>query len=140
MSCCCPPVRRRASVVVVVALALALLGGCGGDEEPAGPPADCTRIEGETVTLVAQNLAWSTDCLRVAQGTEVTVTVDNRDQGVQHNLVISGPSGEEGTEVEAGPVTQTLVYAATEPGRHPFRCDPHPTMTGDLWVDPAPPS
>lgn len=132
------PRRGRAGVALVAVVVLVVLGGCGADEEAAGPPADCTRIEDGAFTLVAQNLAWSADCLRVAQGTEITFTVDNRDQGVPHNLVISGPSGQEGTEVEAGPVTQTLVYDAAEPGRHPFGCDPHPDMTGDLWVDPAP--
>ncbi len=70
----------------------------------------------------------------MAQGTEITFTVDNRDQGVQHNLDVFGPSGKEKTELEAGPVTQTLVYDAAQAGRHQFVCDIHSNMEGVLWV------
>ncbi|WCO68288.1 cupredoxin domain-containing protein [Iamia majanohamensis] len=131
------PRHRPLLVAVATLVAAGLLGACGGDEEASGPPPDCTRIEDGAVTLVAENLQWDADCLRVPQGTEVTFTVDNRDQGVQHNLDVAGPSGEEGTELEAGPVTQTLVYDATEAGRHPYVCEIHPAMEGDLWVTPA---
>lgn len=129
---------RRCSIAPVLALVAlaAALTGCGGDEAPTAAPADCTRIEGDRYTLVAENLAWNTDCLRVAAGTDVTFTVDLRDKAVDHNLAISGPSGKAETPLERGPKQQTLEYAATEPGYHQFVCAIHPTMEGDLWVDP----
>lgn len=120
--------------LVILAVALA---GCGGDDPPDAAPADCTRIEGGAYTLVAKDLAWNTECLRVPVGTDITFTVDNRDTAVDHNLAISGPSGKAKTELERGPVTQTLDYTAGTAGYHLFVCDIHPSMEGDLWVDPA---
>lgn len=126
-------------LLLVAAPILLVVAGVGcGDDSPTSAPSDCTPIEDGAFTMVAENLSWNVDCLIVAVGTEITFTVDNRDRSVVHNLSITGPSGDEKTKVEAGPVTQTLVYDATEPGRHKFVCDPHAgTMKGDLWVEPA---
>lgn len=125
--------RRLTSLVAVAALAVA---ACGGDDDSGSVPADCDVITGGQVTMVAEDLKWDTDCLTVEAGTTVTFTVENRDQGVQHNLRIGGPSGEARTAIEPGPVTQTLVYQATEPGPHSFDCEPHATtMNGTLWVE-----
>lgn len=134
-----PPVPRRRSprtLVAATVLAGAALASCG-DDEPSGAPADCDRITDGAVTLVGENLAWDTECLRVDEGTEVTFTVDLRDDSVDHNLAISGPSGREKTPLERGPIEQTLVYDATTSGRHEYVCDIHPSMDGQLWVDPA---
>ncbi len=131
-------VRRLLRPVLPLAVLVAAFAGCGGDEAPTSAPADCTRIEGDRYTLVAENLAWNTECLRVAAGTDVTFTVDLRDSSVDHNLAISGPSGKAETPLERGPKQQTLEYPATTPGYHQFVCDIHPSMEGDLWVDPPP--
>jgi plastocyanin len=120
--------------LVVLAVALA---GCGADDPPDAAPADCARIEDGAYTLVAEDLAWNTECLRVPAGTDVTFTVDLRDTAVDHNLAISGPSGKAETPLERGPGTQRLDYTAGTAGYHQFVCDIHPSMEGDLWVDPA---
>jgi plastocyanin len=127
---------RALAAAAVVALVLA---GCGGDDEPSadGPPDDCTPIEDGAFTMVAENISWNVECLQVEVGTEITFTVDNRDRGVGHNLSVFGPSGEAKTDIETGPVTQTLVYEASEEGYHQFACDPHAAMEGQLWVVPA---
>ena len=130
------PLRRSIHPLVLVVALLAGLAACG-DDAPSAAPADCTRIEGGEVTLVAENLQWSEDCLRAPVGTTITFTVDNRDRSVGHNLSIEGPSGKAATDVEQGPVTQTLTFEATEPGPHPFECVPHASMMkGTLWIDP----
>lgn len=125
---------RPLLLLVVLAIGLA---ACGGDDAPSSAPDDCTPIEDGEVTIVAENLKWSDDCFRAPVGTTITFTVDNRDRSVGHNLAIGGPSGSAKTEIEQGPVTQTLVYEATEPGPHPFECEPHASMMkGTLWIDP----
>lgn len=132
------PVSRRPLVRALLPI-LVLVGGlvACGDDTPTAAPDDCTPIEGGAHTLVAENLRWDTDCMRVPVGTTITFTVDNRDRSVGHNLAIGGPSGQAKTDVEAGPVTQTLEYEATEVGPHPFDCEPHAaTMKGTLWVEP----
>jgi plastocyanin len=126
---------RAAPLLAAAVLAALLAAGCG-DDAPTSIPEDCTPIEDGRVTLVAENLRWDLECLRVPAGTEITFTIENRDQSVGHNLAIGGPSGEAKTEIEAGPVTQTLVYDASTPGRHPFECEPHASMMqGNLWVE-----
>lgn len=131
------PRRSRPPLLAVLVLALsAVLTGCGGDDTPTSAPSDCTAIEDGAVTLVGKNLAWDIECLRVPEGTDVTFTVDLADTAVDHNLAISGPSGKAKTPLERGPRTQTLEWSATTAGYHLYVCDIHPTMEGDLWVDP----
>jgi plastocyanin len=44
---------------------------------------------------------------------------------------VSLPGGEAATEVENGPVEQTLTFTVPEPGEYDFVCDPHAsTMDG----------
>jgi len=134
-----PPRRLARRLLPVLALAVGPTLGlvACGDDSPSAAPEDCTRIEGGEVTLVAENLRWSDDCFRAPVGTTITFTIENRDRSVGHNLAIAGPSGDAETEIEQGPVTQTLEYEATEPGPHPFECEPHASMMkGTLWIDP----
>lgn len=127
------PLVRRILVPVVL---LAALAGCGGDDAPAAAPSDCTPIVDGQATIVAENLRWDIDCFVVDAGTTITFTVDNRDESVGHNLAIGGPSGSAKTDIEPGPVTQTLEYEATTAGRHPFECEPHASMMkGNLYVE-----
>jgi plastocyanin len=130
--------RAPLRLVLSLLLGLAVLAGCGSDD-PSGAPSDCTRIEGGAVTLVARNIRWDTDCLRVEAGTTVTFTVDNQDDGVKHDLEVYGQGIREKTPLEAGPVVQTLVMTFERPGRYQFVCTIHATMEGELFVD-APPA
>jgi plastocyanin len=116
-----------------------VLAGCGTDE-PSSAPADCTRVEGGAVTLVARNLEWDTDCLRVTVGTEVTFTVRNEDDGVKHDLEVYGNGIERmKTPLEAGPVTQTLKVTFPEAGTYSYVCTIHAQMEGDIFAEPSPP-
>lgn len=83
---------------------------------------------------MADKLAWDTDCLELTPDAPVTVTVDNRDTGVNHNLRVEDlPGGDVATKLEAGPVVQELEVSAPA-GTYRFVCDIHPNMVGELVV------
>jgi plastocyanin len=124
-------VRRSppAALVALVAVLALLLTGCGGDDGGGGGGAGrSVGTEDEPVTeftIVAEDLRFDLDRVVVPAGEEVTATIENRDDGIGHNLSVALPDGEAKTEVEAGPVTQTLRFTVPEPGEHDFVCDPH---------------
>ena len=64
-------------------------------------------------------------------GVEITATIDNRDADMPHNLHVKS-SGDPKTELENGPVTQTLRFTVDEAGAYEFVCDAHPNMSGTL--------
>ncbi len=121
--------------MLALALALALaVAGCSGDDgeggdggATAGSPSDPVT----EVTVVAEDIRFDLERIVVPAGEEVTITLDNRDQGIGHNIAVSLPDGEAATEVESGPEEQTLRFTVPEPGEYDFVCDPHAsTMKG----------
>ena len=97
---------------------------------PVGPPA---------FQLVAQNTAWNTGCIGVPAGQPLTVTVINKDAGIDHTFglfdsskmkvkhFLSPPVG--------GPSTATFQLKPLPPGRYYFECTIHgPSMSGTLIV------
>lgn len=110
--------RRRHHWVLVAGLALAACGGGGG---------------GTTLTLVADDVAFDTSTLSADAG-EITINYQNDDDGVSHNLQVSGNGVDASTELAEGPVEQTLTFEA-EPGTYEYVCTVHPNeMTGTLEV------
>jgi plastocyanin len=71
---------------------------------------------------------------------EVTVTLDNQDAGVLHNVAFytdrSASSAIHVGELITGVATEDVVFTApSTPGSYFFRCDVHPdTMTGAFNV------
>jgi plastocyanin len=125
--------RPRSTWAAALVLGLAL-AACGDDDAPPDPDGDAACAEaGEDghVTIVAEDLAWDVDCVVVPADGPVTIEVDNRDDGVNHNLHLTDAPGEPTTELEAGPVLQQLEVELPA-GRYRFVCDIHPTMVGSL--------
>lgn len=121
--------RRAALALGGGALATLVLTACGGDGD-GDPSASVDDDEAVTeFTIVAENIAWDLDRIVVPAGREITATIDNRDRGILHNLHITSP-GDPKTELEKGPLTQTLRFTIDEPGSYEFLCDAHPNMTG----------
>ena len=148
---------RLSPVRALLILALALAGAiaaCGGDSEPdddgAGPAATSTVSQNaggdeddngddDVLTLVSRNTLFDKSELRTDDD-EVTIRHDNQDAGVIHNVAVHRGSDATGelmgkTDLEAGPVEQTLTLAL-EPDEYFYVCEAHPaTMTGTLIVD-----
>lgn len=88
-------------------------------------------------TVVGKDIAFDVDELAVPVGQQITITFDHEDAGVFHNLhVQAGAAGDFKTEIERGPVQQTLTFRIDEPGTYTFVCDVHPAqMKGTLVVN-----
>lgn len=90
--------------------------------------------------LAAKNTSFDKDCLAEPANKPFTLTFDNQDAGVVHNVVIF--KGRDANAPEAfhgalfpGPAVQKYQVNALPPGRYFFHCEAHPdAMTGTLSV------
>lgn len=93
----------------------------------------------ETVSLVAQGMAFDKNTITVPAGAIVTIDFDNKDS-VPHNFALYANSSAPPPAIFQGtPITaSTTTYKFTAPtttGTYFFRCDLHPfTMTGSFIV------
>jgi plastocyanin len=107
-------------------------GGGGGGGGATGGPVQ--------VTLVAENIQFDPTTITASPGVEVTVTLDNRDAGVLHNVAFyTNPSAQSSIyigELTTGPSIDDFVFTSpSTPGNYFFRCDVHPDqMTGAFIV------
>jgi plastocyanin len=118
----------------VFAAALVALAACGdtGDPSAQDGAGACKDAERGRVTLVADDLRWDTDCLRAPAG-PLTVLVDNRDDGQNHNVHLPDAPGSPATDLAQGPSQQELDVDLA-PGAYEFICDIHPNMVGTITV------
>ena len=119
----------------LVAIAVVTLLACTSDDGASSPSAGCIDAQGGRITLVAQGRRWNADCLRAPAGA-LTIGVDNRDVGDNHNLHLPNAPESPATELVLGPST-TRLDVTLMPGGYEFICDIHPNMVGTLTVDPA---
>jgi plastocyanin len=126
----------RPAVLTLLVLAAAACGDSGDSSPPT--TVGCLDAEGGRVTLVAEDLRWNTDCLRAEPGALV-IEVDNRDDGVNHNVHLPDAPDSPATELEPGVVTQELEVTLAS-GSYEYLCDLHPNMVGTLEVAEANPA
>jgi mono/diheme cytochrome c family protein/plastocyanin len=118
---------------------------CGQLPIAAGPtptPAPASA----TLTITESGSLFDQAELRALAGVELTITVDNKDDGVSHNWALytseqAAADREDplfATEIEPGLVVQTLTFGPLEPGEYYYQCDVHAgTMFGKLIVEEA---
>src|SRR5262249_36767511 len=107
---------------------------------PSAPAeASCSAPKSATLSLTAQNATFDTDCLAAPAGQPITITFDNRDPSVPHNVSIY--TDESATkalftgDLVTGPKKVTYDGGTLPAGTYFFRCNVHPTtMTGTLTV------
>jgi plastocyanin len=103
-------------------------GGPGGD--PGGGP-----------LVAAEGLAFDTDQITLPAGVPTTITFENRDASIPHNLSIYRDQAYTDPvyppqEPFPGPDDRTYEVPPLEPGTLFFRCDVHPTtMEGTVLVE-----
>lgn len=131
--------RRPLLVVLSVGVPVLVLSGCGDDDGGGSASGGCLDGTSGEVTIVAEDIDWDADCIDAVAGEDLVITIDNRDDGVPHNLHLRDAPGQPGTELEEGPVTQTLEVNLPE-GDYEYICDIHPNMLGTLQVAPANPA
>lgn len=148
--------HKRITIVALGALAAAALlasaaCGGGGTSAPAGQtspgsgaasattaPASQAATGQTSLTLVASNMLFDTSELKAAPG-KVTITIDNQDAGIPHNLQVFKGTDNSGeslakTEVAAGPAKHSVTLELQK-GSYFYQCDVHPTtMMGKLIV------
>ena len=114
--------------------------------EPAGGAAPTEQTDGgggDGVTVVAQDIAFDQTEFSIPAGEEATVTLDNQDAGIDHNIAIYA-NQEDGIaksnslfagEIFAGADSRDYAVGPLDAGDYYFQCDVHPNMNGTVTVE-----
>jgi plastocyanin len=104
------------------------------------PTTQCTKASNGAVDVVAEGIAFDTNCIEAPASAPFTIAFDNKDSGIQHNVSVY-PSATDLTnpieqgEIITGPATADYKVPALKSGEYYFHCDVHPTqMSGTLRV------
>jgi len=110
--------------------------GPGGSLALPSPTIPLSSIAGPVLSVKAQNIAFDPTTLSVASGQPFSITFDNEDAGIPHNIDIKDAAGASvfKGDIFNGVATQTYQVASLLPGTYTFVCDVHPNMTGTLTV------
>jgi plastocyanin len=135
-------------IVAFVISAAALFGGAqlvkdnsqasaSGGEGPDGGGGGGGPV---AVRIVAKDLKFDKRSFVAGPGAPVSVTLDNQDAGVLHNIAFYTNSRATtkiaGSDPAGGPILQEVKFTApSAPGNYFYRCDVHPdTMSGTFTV------
>jgi plastocyanin len=135
--------RRPPPVVTVrltALLALALVAAActsGTSASDLSQMATCTP-SGTALRIEAQNLHFDRDCLAAPANESFTLTLDNQENGIPHNVSIYANGQEADALFKGDTVTgvQSTLYRVQglAAGTYYFQCDVHPEMNGALVV------
>ena len=93
-----------------------------------------TNPNAQVVTVAAQNIAFTTTAVTAPADASFTLTFDNQDAGIPHDVQVKDASGAVvfKTDVFPGVAKRDYTVPALKPGDYPFACTVHPNMTGTL--------
>ena len=110
-------------------------GPTAGTSSPPPPPPGGTPVT--SLTVVAKTLRFDVNQFVLKANSEITLTLDNQDPGIPHNLAIL--TSETGTKIFGkdpfnGPAKETWTFTSPAPGTYFFHCEVHPDMKGTVIV------
>src|SRR3954452_17401240 len=126
-------------------------GGGGGGPPASGPPSSSgpppTSVPptssapptgGVTTTVTASGLAFDTQTITLPANKATTLTFDNQDSGVPHDIAIFPDASATNPlftgDIVVGPKSVDYQIPALKPGSYFFHCDVHPDMNGTVTV------
>ena len=103
------------------------------DMDDCGEPTTTPKLSAKT------SVAFDPECLSVPAGTAFTLTFENREDKITHNVAVVKEHSDTvvlfKTEVIEGPGTNSVAGGPLEAGTYHFHCEVHPvTMMGTLKV------
>lgn len=102
---------------------------------PSGSPAAAgSGSTGQTVTIVAAQIAFNPADVTAPAGKAFTLEFDNQDASTPHDVLIKDASGAQvfKSDVFPGVSKRTYQMPALAAGTYSFSCTVHPNMTGTL--------
>src|SRR5450830_274277 len=130
--------KRSMFALIPLGILVAFFAGCASKTTPTPVPVPLTG--GNNITVTAAGMAFDTNSITVSAGAHVTITFQNNDSGIPHNIAFYTSTAATTIIYQGARTTgvSTVTYtfdAPTTPGTYFFRCDVHPTtMTGDFIV------
>ncbi len=106
-------------------------GGTGGNSGGSGKSAGSADAPVTEVTVTSPATSFDITTIFVPIGQPVTITYRNDDEGVPHNIHVTGSGLDEKTTLKSGPDVQTLTVTFPAAGDYDYICDVHAdSMTG----------
>ena len=144
-----PNARSRWLAILLAALLLATLAACGGDDgddsaaDDDGDTTEETTGGDDESAAEGDGLSGSDDDTIVIEGSAFTVrgpvkqneavSINNKDSFAHTVTMDEG----DGFDVPVDGGEGEVFLAVQEPGTYPFHCEIHPSMKGELVVEPA---
>jgi plastocyanin len=147
------PVATFAALAILVALGVAVTSGIiGGSEGTAGPsgapvasaPAGVvtapttapSEAPAADVVVTASGIKWVNSSITAPADAPFTLALDNQDNGVPHDILITDASGNEvfRSDTITGKAVKVYDVPALPAGTYSFVCTIHPNMTGTVTV------
>jgi plastocyanin len=101
---------------------------------PVPPP---PVVQPQGLMIVAKGAKFIPTQLTALAGSSITITFDNQDAGIAHDLIVYTPSGAIAAQIPAfaGVAQQLAMFTPGGGGNYFFKCSLHPlSMTGAINV------